>query len=236
MLSSLLKKSLNMLKKAFNVFFNEAAGKKRLGAEIATRSSDPHFYGVLQFLPNHDTILRKLGKSQDVFDAIIQDAHVIGELRPMRANVITKKWRILPGGDKPEDRRVFELAQKIFNRAPVPATGSSPGMGWPDVFWNMQEAVLRGQRIHEVVWELTDGLLVPGRLVDRPNHRFVYGPDNGLRLLTRDNRTAGVPVDNYKFLVARHMPSFDNPYGVVVFLLLAVDIQAQWLPVLHSIL
>ncbi|MFI3137199.1 MAG: hypothetical protein QX197_10530, partial [Methylococcaceae bacterium] len=52
--------------------------KKLLGTEIASRSSDPNFYGTLQLLPNPDTILRKMGKSQEVFDAIIADAHVIG--------------------------------------------------------------------------------------------------------------------------------------------------------------
>lgn len=186
------------------------AAKKLLGTEIASRTSDPNFYGALQFLPNPDTILRKMGKSQEVFDAIIADAHVIGELRPMRANIITHNWRISPGGDKPEDMRAFELAQNVYSKHPAPR------MGWPDVFWNMHEAILRGQRIHEVVWDVVDGLQTPVRLIDRPNHRFVYGLDNDLRLLTRENRIEGVPVDDYKFLVSRHMPSYDNPYGVAL--------------------
>ncbi|MGZ8181419.1 MAG: DUF935 domain-containing protein [Methylobacter sp.] len=186
------------------------AALKLLGTEIASRTSDPNFYGALQFLPNPDVILRKMGKSQEVFDAIIADAHVIGELRPMRANIITYKWRISPGGDKPEDMRAFELAQQVYSKHPAPR------MGWPDVFWNMHEAILRGQRIHEVVWDVVDGLQTPVRLIDRPNHRFVYGLDNDLRLLTRENRIEGVPVDDYKFLVSRHMPSYDNPYGVAL--------------------
>lgn len=186
------------------------AAKKLLGTEIATRSSDPNFYGVLQMLPNPDAILRKMGKSQEVFDAIIADAHVIGELRPMRANIITYNWRILPGGDRAEDQRAFELAQQVYSKRPAPL------MGWPDVFWNMQEAILRGQRVHEVVWDLVDGLQTPVQVIDRPNHRFVYGLDNELRLLTRENRLEGLPVDDYKFLVSRHMPSYDNPYGLAL--------------------
>ncbi len=186
------------------------AAKNLLGSEIASRTTDPNFYGVLQFLPNPDKILREIGKSQEVFDAIVTDAHVIGELRPMRANVITYNWRILPGGDKPEDQRAFELAQKVYSQRPAPL------MGWPDVFWNMHEAILRGQRVHEVVWELQDGLQVPVKVIDRPNHRFVYGIDNELRLRNRENIMNGVPVDEYKFLVSRHMPSYDNPYGVAL--------------------
>lgn len=184
--------------------------KKLLGTEVATRTSDPNFYGALQFLPNPDAVLRKLGKSQEVFDAILADAHVIGELRPMRANVINFNWRIKPGGDQADDRRAFEQALLLFSQRPA------PGMGWPDVFWNMQEAILRGQRIHEVVWQLDGSLQVPAKVIDRPNHRFIYGIDNELRLLTRENRIEGIPVDPYKFLVSRHMPSFDNPYGVAL--------------------
>jgi len=80
----------------------------------------------------------------------------------------------------------------------------------------MQEAVLRGQRIHEVVWELVDGLQVPVQVLDRPNHRFVYGIENELRLLNQESRVIGVPVNPYKFLVSRHMPHYDNPYGVAL--------------------
>lgn len=186
------------------------AAKKLLGTEIASRSSDPNFYGTLHLLPNPDTILRKMGKSQEVFDAIVADAHVMGELRPMRANIITHKWQILPGGDRLEDLRAFELAQKVYRQRPA------PGMGWPDVFWTMQEAVLRGQRIHEVVWELVGGLQVPVQVLDRPNHRFIYDIENALRLLTRESPVTGVPVDPYKFLVSRHMPCYNNPYGVAL--------------------
>ena len=202
---------INIFKKGVN-----SVKKLLLGSEIATRHSDPNFYATLQMLPNPDVILRKIGKSQEVYAAIIQDAHVIGELRPMRANIITKNWHILPGSDNPADKRAFELAQKVFSRPPVPATESSPGMGWPDVFWNMQEAILRGQRIHEIVWNVEDGMMVPSLVLDRPNRRFIYGLENELRLLTRENMTEGIPVDNYKFLVSRHMPSFDNPYGVAL--------------------
>jgi phage gp29-like protein len=187
------------------------AVKNALGIQSASRNTDPNFfYNALQFLPNPDPILRKLGKNQEVYDAIIADAHVIGELRPMRANVITYQWRIVTGGDKPEDKLAFELAQKLYSKNPA------PNISWADVFWNMHEAVLRGYRVHEVVWESVDGQLIPTALLDRPNRRFVYGTDNELRLLTRDNPALGEPVDNYKFLVSRHMPSFDNPYGVAL--------------------
>ena len=187
-----------------------SAVKRALGFEIASRHTDPMQLSALPFLPNPDPILRKLGKSQEVFDAIMMDAHVIGELRPLRATLLNFEWRLVAGGERPQDLQALALAESIMARPPA------PGMAWSDVFWNMHEAVLRGQRIHEVVWRLDNGQQVPDQVIDRENRRFVYDVDNQLRVLTRESQVEGVPVDAYKCLVSRHMPSFANPYGVAV--------------------
>ncbi|MDH4275188.1 MAG: DUF935 domain-containing protein, partial [Gammaproteobacteria bacterium] len=178
--------------------------------EIATRSSDPTFFGALQFLPNPDPVLRKLGKSQEVFDAITLDAHVIGELRSIRAGTLGFEFRLQAGGESSADIRALELCQAVMQSRP------HTGYRWPDVVWNMAQAVFRGHAIHEVIWRREGGAIVPS-LIDRPQRRFVFGTDNELRLRTRAAPIAGEQTDPYKWLVTRHMPSFDNPYGVALF-------------------
>lgn len=186
------------------------AVKKLLGTEIATRSTDPNFYGALSFLPNPDPILRKMGRSQDVYDAIIMDAHVIGELRPIRAGATTFNWKLSAGGDAPEDLAALELAKQVFSRKPSKTTN------WSDVIWGMHQAILRGFTVHEVVWGVIDGFTVPIKVVDRPTRRFTFSTDNELRLLTATSPVEGIVVDEYKFLLTQHMASFDNPYGVAL--------------------
>lgn len=187
-----------------------AKGKGALAKEIATRDTDPSFYGALNVLPNPDTVLRKLGRAQDVYDAIISDAHVIGELRSIRSGMLAYEWRLLAGGDSAADKRALELCEAVMQRRPA------PGMQWSDVIWNMAGAVFRGFVTHEVVWQRQDRYLVPLKVIDRPQRRFVFSTDNELRLRTRARPSDGVELGAYKWLLTRHMPSYTNPYGVAL--------------------
>jgi len=187
-----------------------ATKKLLLGTEIASRQTDPYFYNAMSLMPNPDPILRKMGKTQEVFEAIMSDAHVAGEIRTLHTNVVQYEWRLIAASDTPEDIAALEFAKKVYEKRPA------PGIGWQDINWTMYEAVLRGYRAHEIVWELQNGLMTPVMLIDRPNKRFVYGNSNELRIITKNNLIDGEPVPDYKFLVSRHMPSYDNPYGVAL--------------------
>lgn len=186
-------------------------GRRPLALEIATRATDPRFYAALEVLPNPDRVLRKLGKSQDVYDDIFGDAHVLGELRSVRAALLGYEWRLQAGGEAPADLRALELCERVLAQRPA------PGLTWSDIVWAMGCAVFRGYAVHEVVWARHDGVLLPSKVLDRPQRRFVFGIENELRLLTMQNLMTGVPVGDYKWLVTRHMASHDNPYGVAVF-------------------
>lgn len=188
-----------------------AKSKAALGREIATRSNDPDFYAALNVLPNPDPILRKLGRSDEVYDAIHSDAHVMGELRTIRAALTGLEWRVEVSGDNPADMRALELCEQVMARRPA------NGMTWPDTIWAMAQATFRGHTVHEVVWERQDRWLLPARVLDRPGRRFVFDTDNQLRLRTREDSVLGVELGRYKWLLTRHMPSVDNPYGVALY-------------------
>lgn len=190
-----------------------ATGKNRgvLSQEIATWSTDPNFYGLLSYLPNPDAVLRKLGRAQEAYDAIATDAHVIGELRAIRAGLLDYEWRLQPGGPGRIDKRALELCAQVLAALP------GAGRRWPDLIWQLAQAVFRGYQVHEVVWARQGDVLLPERIIDRPARRFVFSPEGDLRLRTRQNQTEGDPTGPYKWLLTRHMPSYDNPYGVAVF-------------------
>lgn len=187
------------------------ATQSELKNEIASRSTDPNFFGALTFLPNPDEVLRKMGRSQEVYDAIMLDSHVIGEMRSVRAGLLAYEWRINAGGDSSADVAALELCQKVM------ATRPDGNMQWSDVMWNMVQAAFRGYRAHEVIWKRDGSYLVPERVIDKPNRRFVFSTENELRLITRKNMVEGEELPDYKFLLSRHMPSFENPYGVALF-------------------
>lgn len=186
-------------------------GKRGLTQAIATRATDPNFYSSLEYLPNPDRVLRKLGKQQEIYDDIVSDAHVVGELRSVRSGLLGFEWRIVPGGEDPASMRAYDLVEAYTDKQP------SPGMQWYDIIWTMADAVFRGYSVHEIIWARHDRFLMPEMIVDRPQARFVYGTRNELRLLTKQNRLEGEELGAYKWLVTRHMASFSNPYGLAVF-------------------
>ncbi len=62
-------------------------------------ATDPQSWALLRELPNPDPILRKAGKTSEIYHSISRDAHVIGELRTMRAGLTSlsnrtgARWR-----------------------------------------------------------------------------------------------------------------------------------------------
>lgn len=182
-----------------------------LASEMASSQTDPRFYAAMQILPNPDPVLRKLGRASEVYEAIGYDAHVMGELRSIRGKLLKNEWRIMPGGDQPKDIEAYELVKSIFNRPP------EKNSSWSDLIWNMQSSVFYGYSVAEISWGQFGNHWVPVKIADKPNRRFCFGSERDLRLLSKNNQLTGEAVPDYKFLVARHMPKSDNPYGVAVF-------------------
>jgi len=179
--------------------------------EIAGRNTDPRFFAAISILPNPDPILRRSGRSEDVFSAIQSDAHVIGELRSIQADLLRYTHTLTSGGDKRVDRRAFDLCQGFLDRSPAPYTA------WPDVFWNIAQSTFRGLSVQEIVWEKQGDLFLPERILDRPKRRFHFNGFGELRVLTRDDPLFGLPAEELYFLVDRHMASYDQPYGISLF-------------------
>lgn len=188
-----------------------AAPRDLITAAIATRSTDPRFYSALNVLPNPDPILRRLGRAPDVYDAIAHDAHVIGDLRSVRAGLLGYEHRVVPGGDSRADRRAAELCQAYMQQPPA------PGVRWPDRIWSLALAVFQGTAAHEVEWQRFGDVILPAALRDVPMRRIAIGTDDALRLLTREQPLTGADPGAYRLLVTRHMPTYDNPYGLAVF-------------------
>lgn len=179
-------------------------------AEIAGRNTDPRFYAAMTILPNPDPILRRAGKSDEVFDAIQVDAHVIGELRAIKADFLRFQHKIVAGGENPADVQAFELCQKVLANEPAAYTR------WPDVFWSIAQSTFRGLSVQEIVWEKQGDVFAPREILDRPKRRFVFNGQGELKVLTREQPWFGLPAERLYFLVDRHMPSYDNPYGVAL--------------------
>lgn len=178
--------------------------------ELVTRKNDPNFFVALDVLPNPDPILGKMGKDQSVYNRIVYDAHVMGDLRSLRSGLLGFESQFVAGGDDPASQRAYQFILEHFSHRPTLETR------WDDLHWNIYKAVLTGQSIHEIGWKREGDYLVPAFIKDRPSQRFRYSLDNELRYLTRKSPMIGEDALDKRFLITRHMPSHENPYGIAV--------------------
>lgn len=183
-----------------------------LGKPIATPETDPQrFFGSLLTLPNPDPILREMGRAEQVYNSILIDAHVIGEVRSIRGSFRSHQYRLVSGaeGDSKAEA-ALELCKKwMAEQQPNDIAD------WLEVMWQMTACVFTGYRAHELVWNLVDGKYLPTSVVDRPGRRFRFNAA-GAPLLLSNGRWEGSLVEPYQFVISRHMPTHDNPYGIAL--------------------
>lgn len=184
-----------------------------LGKPVASSATDPNaFLGSLYGLPNPDPILRQIGQRETTYASIMADGHVMGELRSIRGSFRSHEYRIAPGNDgdaKSMQARAL-CEQWMLNNAPNKVSD------WLEVMWQMTSSIFTGYRAHEVVWSMDGGKLLPSEVIDRPNRRFLFNVESEPLLISRGNMM-GAPVEPYQFVISRHMPTYDNPYGVALF-------------------
>ena len=183
-----------------------------LGKPVATPESDPQrFFGTMMTLPNPDPILREMGRADAVYYSVMADAHVIGEIRSIRGSFRSHKYRLDVGkdGDSKSAAAMELCATWMASQAPNAISD------WLEVMWQMSACIFTGYRAHELVWELVDGKYLPTSVIDRPGRRFRFDV-NGAPMLLSNGAWQGASVEPYQFVVSRHMPTHDNPYGMAL--------------------
>jgi phage gp29-like protein len=183
-----------------------------LGKPVASADSDPQrFFGTLYALPNPDPILRAMGRAEQVYNSILSDAHVIGELRSIRGSFRSHEYRVV-AGDEADGRSTAarDLCVEWMASAPPNAVTD-----WMEVMWQMSACIFTGYRPHELVWNLVKGKYLPTEVIDRPGRRIQFDANSNPLLISRANMT-GEPVEPYQFVISRHMPTSDNPYGTAL--------------------
>jgi len=156
--------------------------------------------GMAQNLPNPDPVLRKMGKSIQVYRDLRADAHVGGCVRRRKAAVQALQYGI----DREDaDTRVVEFVEQMLS-------------GWKldRIISEVLDATLYGYQPLEVRWAVVGGLHVILDIEGKPAEWFGFDDENRLRFFDKDAGPQGLLVPPEKVLLARQDASYDNPYGV----------------------
>lgn len=170
-----------------------------LAQELAHHGNSIDFSAFSGYLPNPDPVLKKAGKDMRVYREILTDNHVGAVESIRKAGVESLEWEIDPGEAQ---SRQAKFVSDLFRDLDV-----------SKMIGQALEAVDFGYQPMEVMWKRVGQFDVPFAVEAKPPEWFHFSADGHLLLRTRDN-WIGEEVPPYKFLLPRHRPTYQNPYGL----------------------
>jgi phage gp29-like protein len=114
------------------------------------------------------------------------------------------EWFCAAGGDGAKEKEAAEVFAEQLGSLDIPR-----------IIEEMMDAVAYGYSPLEVIWLPDNGRWGIGDIVGKPPQWFEFDQEN--RLVFRTGVTGTEPLPENRFLIARHRPSYANPYGVKVF-------------------
>ncbi len=175
--------------------------------EIATtadgRDITRGYVDSLSYLAPDDKVLNQPGVGLDGYQELLKDDQVSATFAQRRNAVLARSWRVEPGGKKRLDKLAAQLVEETIRH-----------LDWDTITDYMLYARLYGYAVAEIMWAIKDGQIVVEAINVRDRRRFVFSPDNSLRLLTM-TKPMGESLPDKKFWVASVGASHhDEPYGL----------------------
>lgn len=183
--------------------------KELLDNSIIERLNDDQLIGMMHELPDTDELLRKAGVDQEVYNEILQDPHVMGEVRQIYSSLLGFKYELQAGDESSTAQQALALCQSIFKKRPHRT------MRWNDLFWSIGKAPLTGRRVHAINWQEKNGKLIPDQIKDIEARKYGFNSDGELLIKSMEIPQGEIAPD-MRFLVTRHMSDATNPYGLAI--------------------
>ncbi|WP_141670342.1 DUF935 domain-containing protein [Gilliamella sp. Choc4-2] len=161
------------------------------------------FVGSLA-LPD-DSVLRNRGGGRlDIYKEVLNDDEVKSAFTQRQDAVISREWKVEPGGDKPIDIEAAEAMSELLK-----------SVGFDRVTKLMHYGVFYGYAVAELIYGIKDNLYWIDDIKVRDRRRFRFTPMGELRLLTPNNMHEGVACDApYFWHYATGADHDDEPYGL----------------------
>jgi len=173
-------------------------GQNSLTVEVATRKV-ADFVSEAFALPNPDIVMRKLGQTgMAAYRELLTDGRIGAAVDQLSNGVKSLGWGIQTGTGQEAHA---EFCREMFD-----------GYDMPRIIGELLNAALYGYQPMERIWKADGNHLIVADLVGKPQEWFCYSSTNEL-LFRKKGDPKGVPVEPYKFQVARHDADYLNPYG-----------------------
>lgn len=159
------------------------------------------FVEAMHYLSPADKVLQQAG-GLEAYEELLKDDQVSATFAQRRNAVLARPWTVTPGGTKRQDKLAAKLVEETLKALP-----------WDTITDHMLYARLYGYAVAEVMWVVNSQVKISDIRV-RDRRRFVFAPDNSLKMLTHRNPNGEVLPDR-KFWVSSVGASHnDEPYGL----------------------
>lgn len=187
--------------------FSESVNKADLTTEFATRLAATDLTSYLGLLPDSDPVLLKRGDNADVLEDLTADDQVCMAMQNRKLRVLNKQdYDFAPGQAKGKEAS----AQAISLCADLVA--DLEAINLRNVFSTVLDAPFFGYTVLELLWEAQKGRYRLADIVAKPRRWFGFNDHN--EPVFCGNSGLDRPLARGQFVVVRHFPTFDNPYGL----------------------
>jgi phage gp29-like protein len=169
--------------------------------EVATREKAFDFAGMIGLLPDPDPILRKLNGGYSVLEDLTADGRVISAMQQRKLGTLKKEFLITNPEGSPEKIKNMFL-EDLEN------------IKMQDVINGILDAPYYGIAPLELLWEAKGGNIRLKDIRTLPARWFGFDEENKIRFRTFEAPDEGIELPYGKFVVTRHFPTYDNPYGL----------------------
>jgi len=195
----------------FMEFSDTTPERERLMDDIATRQAAWDWSGFMGLLPDPDPILRKLGDGSEILESLTADGHLISVIQQRKLGTLKKEFRWGPGlvpGEKKASRQATKLAGDL--------TADLENVDLYNLISALLDAPLYGNTPVEIKWEpaADKSRLAIKDLEAKPSRWFSFNEYNEPRFVSIQNAWDGLELPFGKFVLARHFPTYDNPFGL----------------------
>lgn len=188
----------------------DSASRRALTSEVATRSAAMGFdpAEALGWLPDPDPILVERADGVQVLDDLMADDEVTQAIQARKLKTLNiRDYGFSPGhakGEEPTEAaaKVCAELEKDFEALDMDVLVSG-----------ILDAPYYGFTPIELTWAHDGGRLRLVQAEPKPQEWFAFGKGNA-PVFRGEFFAEATPVHPYKFVLARHFPSYKNPYGL----------------------
>jgi phage gp29-like protein len=181
----------------------QAPGKPPSAASAGDRSA---LASLFSRMPNPDPILKKAGKDITAYRELLFDSRTWSAVQSWKSGVKALEFELY--SDQTDETRLDEL--NAWQRT----------LDLNRIFSEMLDARLYGYQPMEIMWQTVAGKWIPLDIQGKPAEWFEFNKKGELCIKPQFYLPAEIkeakPVETYSYLLPRHYPSADNPYGQAV--------------------